>query len=206
MHTRAATVAVALTAALLSVAACGPTTTDPKDSGASHTSAGTSAGRTTVKAVPDVVGKGLQAAQDAAQAAGFDDLSSDDSLGRARHQILDRDWKVCFQSPAAGTRTATATTLDFGAVKVAETCPKTDARPPAKAGRTMPDFVGKGLAAARGSLPDDASVTSKDALGKHRLVVVESNWKVCSQDPKAGARFTGQPVTFTAVKTGESCP
>jgi hypothetical protein len=204
MHTRVATVTVGIAAALLAVTACGPTTSDPKDPGAAGT--GTSAGTAAARSVPDLVGKGLQAAQDAAQAAGFDSLTSHDSLGRARHQILDRDWKVCFQSPAAGTRTATTTKLDFGAVKVAETCPKADVRLPAKTGRTMPDFVGKGLAAARDSLPDDASVTSKDAAGKHRLVVVESNWKVCSQDPKAGAPFTGQPVTFTAVKTDEACP
>jgi len=38
------------------------------------------------------------------------------------------------------------------------------------------------------------------------LIIVQSNWKVCSQDPKSGAQFNGQPVTFGAVKFGESCP
>ncbi|WP_262412861.1 hypothetical protein [Actinacidiphila acidipaludis] len=108
---------------------------------------------------------------------------------------------------AAGRcRRPRGTTLDFGAVKLAETCPSADVEPPPKTGRTMPDFVGKGLAAARDSLPRDASVTNKDASGRGRIVILESDWTVCAQTPRPGAAYHGQPVTFSAVKIGERCP
>ncbi len=74
-------------------------------------------------AVPDFVGQVLQTAQDGAQAQGFYLLTSHDSLGRNRNQVLDRNWKVCTQTPAAGTKTGTGTRLDFGTVKIEESCP-----------------------------------------------------------------------------------
>ncbi|WP_159062039.1 hypothetical protein [Streptomyces sp. WM6368] len=80
------------------------------------------AGRTTA-AVPDFVGQVLQDAQDGAQAAGFYLLSSHDALGKNRNQVLDRNWKVCTQTPRGGTATGTDTKIDFGTVKNEETCP-----------------------------------------------------------------------------------
>ncbi|MEW2547245.1 hypothetical protein AB0910_15970 [Streptomyces sp. NPDC047002] len=74
-------------------------------------------------AVPSFVGMGLQAAQDKAQAAGFFLLRSHDSTGAGRFQILDRDWKVCSQNVEPGKHASTETELDFGAVKLSETCP-----------------------------------------------------------------------------------
>lgn len=37
------------------------------------------------------------------------------------------------------------------------------------------------------------------------MVIIESNWQVCSTDPEAGTELNGQPVTIKAVKFGESC-
>ncbi|WP_327267081.1 hypothetical protein OG444_37350 [Streptomyces sp. NBC_01232] len=74
-------------------------------------------------AVPDFVGQVLQAAQDGAQAAGFFLLSSHDALGKNRNQVFDRNWKVCTQTPAAGTKTGIDTKIDFGTVKIEESCP-----------------------------------------------------------------------------------
>ncbi|MGW7437597.1 hypothetical protein [Streptomyces sp. NPDC054849] len=74
-------------------------------------------------AVPDFVGQVLQTAQDGAQAQGFYLLTSHDSLGKKRNQVLDRNWKVCSQTPAAGTKAGTDTRLDFGTVKLEEACP-----------------------------------------------------------------------------------
>ncbi|CAM5631714.1 hypothetical protein SAVIM338S_06045 [Streptomyces avidinii] len=74
-------------------------------------------------AVPNGVGQVLQTAQDNAQAAGFYLLGSTDALGQSRMQVLDRNWKVCSQTPAAGTRTATATKIVFNTVKLEESCP-----------------------------------------------------------------------------------
>ena len=158
------------------------------------------------KTVPHFVGMGLQSAQNTAQKQGFYSLKSHDSLGRNRHQILDRDWKVCSQNVKAGTTMSTDTQLDFGAVKLDETCPSKDQSAPTAAGKTMPDFKGKSVNTARAALDSSASITVKDASGKGRYVLVESNWQVCSQKPPAGTKLSGQPVEFSAVKFGESCP
>ncbi|MFI6087586.1 hypothetical protein [Streptomyces sp. NPDC051218] len=71
--------------------------------------------------LPDMAGKGLQAAQDEAQAAGFYSLTSSDATGADRMQMFDRSWKVCSQSPAAGEH-PTDTTVDFSTVKLSEEC------------------------------------------------------------------------------------
>lgn len=156
-------------------------------------------------ALPDMVGKGLQTAQDEAQAAGFYLLTSHDALGRGRNQILDRGWKVCSQTPAPGTH-STDTKVDFGTVKLEEECPAGgDLGEPEKAGSTMPDFVGKAVKVARQALDSSTSITVTDVSGQDRMVLVESNWQVCSTDPAAGAKLDGQPVMIEAVKFGESC-
>ncbi|MFS4108763.1 hypothetical protein [Streptomyces sp. PD-S100-1] len=158
------------------------------------------------KAVRDFVGMGLQSAQDAAQADGFYALKSHDALGRGRMQALDRNWKVCSQNVAAGTSVPTDTTLDFGSVKLEETCPAQDEKEPTAAGGKMPDFKGKSMKAARAALDSGTSITVKDASAEDRWVLVESNWQVCTQTPAAGAALNGRPVTFTVVKFGETCP
>jgi hypothetical protein len=207
--TATATAVGLLAAGALGLSACNPA--DTGSNGAGRSSAATpgsgSKGSATaaVRSIPSLVGKGLQAAQDAARAAGFDHLTSHDSAGRDRQQILDRDWKVCSQSPAAGSVAATGAKLDLGAVKVAETCPPSDKAPPAKAGRRMPDFVGKALNTATGALPSDTSVHFADATGG-RVIILQSDWRICTQKPAAGASLHGQPVAFSVVKFGEQCP
>ncbi|WP_328928654.1 hypothetical protein OG429_31610 [Streptomyces sp. NBC_00190] len=155
--------------------------------------------------LPVLVGKGLQTAQDEAQAAGFHSLKSHDALGRGRLQAMDRNWKVCSQTPAGGAAVSTDTTIDFGSVKLEESCPAQDAGAPPAAGGSMPDFAGKSLKVVRGALPSNASISVKDAA-QGRMVLQESNWKVCTQSPAAGTPLTGQPVSFTAVKFEENCP
>jgi len=73
--------------------------------------------------LPGVVGLDLQLAQDTMQAAGYYVLISHDAGGQGRLQVLDRNWTVCDQSPAAGTRPEATTTIDLGAVKDDEACP-----------------------------------------------------------------------------------
>jgi hypothetical protein len=67
--------------------------------------------------VPSVVGKDLQLAQDTMQAAGLYNLTSHDSTGQARLQVLDRNWVVTDQTPAAGSRVAADQLIDLGARK-----------------------------------------------------------------------------------------
>ncbi|MCX5175379.1 hypothetical protein OG523_06295 [Streptomyces virginiae] len=199
-------------ATTLALTACTPQTSSngkpaaPSAAAPGASSAPSSAAPATKTAtLPNFVGKGLQTAQDEAQAAGFYALKSHDALGRDRLQALDRNWKVCSQTPAAGASIDTSTSVDFGAVKLEETCPATDAPAPKPAGDTMPNFVGQGMKAVRGALPSNASITVKDAV-QSRMVLQESNWKVCSQDPKPGTALSGRPVSFTVAKTEEPCP
>ncbi|HEX2299895.1 MAG TPA: hypothetical protein VHH34_15520 [Pseudonocardiaceae bacterium] len=156
--------------------------------------------------LPDLVGRGLQNAQDTAQAAGFYVLRSHDSQGRGRQQIVDRDWKVCFQDPAPGQLPAT-TTVNLGAVKLDESCPATDQAGPVSspAGAVMPDLLGKSVTVANQSLGNDASITFNDATGADRKVLVPSNWRICAQNPEPGEPYNGVPITLTVVKFSESC-
>lgn len=199
-----------ITAALLAVAAftitlaaCGgqQAGTSPSPAHPAQAPAATKAAR-----LPDLVGEGLQSAQDAAQAAGFYNLTSHDALGRDRHQILDRDWKVCSQNPRSGTHD-TSTRIDLGAVKLDESCHSSDqgSGQPA-AGATMPDFTGKALSTATKALDPSTSVDANDASGQDRMIIIQSDWKVCTQAPNPGTKITGQPVTFSVVKFGETCP
>ncbi|MCZ9352976.1 hypothetical protein NGM36_24935 [Streptomyces mutabilis] len=71
--------------------------------------------------LPDLVGQDLQAAQDAAQAAGFYALDDQDASGQGRLQVMDRNWTVCSQEPAAGTH-PTDTPVTLFAVKDTESC------------------------------------------------------------------------------------
>ncbi|MFJ3882649.1 hypothetical protein ACIPW5_35035 [Streptomyces sp. NPDC090077] len=154
--------------------------------------------------LPDLVGKGLQAAQDEAQAAGFHRLVSHDGLGRGRAQAFDRNWKVCFQSPGPGAASTDAR-IDFGAVKADEACPASDPGLPSAAAGTTPDFYRKSVKAARDALPSGVSVTVKDAR-QGRAVLQETNWQVCAQLPKAGNPLNGGPVELNVVRFGETCP
>ncbi|CAM5672886.1 hypothetical protein SHIRM173S_12203 [Streptomyces hirsutus] len=62
------------------------------------------------------------------------------------------------------------------------------------------------MKAARGALDSSTSITVNDASADDRMVLMESNWQVCSQTPAAGTALDGQPVELTAVKFGENCP
>jgi hypothetical protein len=84
------------------------------------TTASTATSATTSAAtvpIPNVVGKDLQFAQDTLQAAGFYNLTSHDSTGQNRLQVLDRNWVVTDQTPAAGSRVAADQRIDLGARK-----------------------------------------------------------------------------------------
>ncbi|MET8824774.1 hypothetical protein ABZX40_17890 [Streptomyces sp. NPDC004610] len=71
--------------------------------------------------LPDLTGQDLQAAQDAAQEAGFYILTSSDATGQERMQVMDRNWIVCSQTPEPGEHDIT-TTVNFDTVKDGESC------------------------------------------------------------------------------------
>jgi hypothetical protein len=74
--------------------------------------------------MPDMTGQVLQDAQDGMQSLGVLYSVSHDALG-SRHQVLDRDWKVCDQNVPAGQQVTgnVEGQIDFGVVKLSETCP-----------------------------------------------------------------------------------
>lgn len=75
--------------------------------------------------MPDLVGANLQDAQDAIQSLtdfGIAVTTSTDATGEDRAQVLDRNWKVCSQNVSAGTPIVVGTLIDFGTVKLDESC------------------------------------------------------------------------------------
>ena len=75
--------------------------------------------------MPNEVGHVLQDAQDDLQRVSGNPAyysRSHDLLGD-RHQILDRDWQVCTQNIAEGATVSESDTVDFGVVKLSESCP-----------------------------------------------------------------------------------
>lgn len=77
--------------------------------------------------MPDLRGQDLQSAQDEVQELGVL-LSRSHDLRGTRAQVVDSGWRVCAQTPAAGTRVRGSATdwegrIDFGVVRLAEACP-----------------------------------------------------------------------------------
>jgi hypothetical protein len=108
----------AVLAAVIAVVGCSSAHPD--------TSAGTAPAQSSTSfTMPNEVGHVLQDAQDdlqrvAGNAAYYS--RSHDLLG-SRHQILDRDWQVCTQNIADGATVSESDTVDFGVVKLSESCP-----------------------------------------------------------------------------------
>jgi hypothetical protein len=76
--------------------------------------------------MPNLVGKDLQSAQDAIQsltefAVTYTD--STDLSGQDRMQVSDRHWVVCTLTPPPGEKFTADTEIDFGVVRIEETCP-----------------------------------------------------------------------------------
>jgi hypothetical protein len=114
----AAAAAPAALAAVIAVAGCSSAhpaasaSTAPAQSSTSFT-------------MPKEVGHVLQDAQDDLQRVSGNSAyysRSHDLLGD-RHQILDRDWQVCTQNIAGGATVSDSDIVDFGVVKLSESCP-----------------------------------------------------------------------------------
>ncbi|WP_432127853.1 DUF3761 domain-containing protein [Streptomyces sp. bgisy082] len=134
-------------AALLVVGGCSALINDDNDSSSASSSTSSSAydDKATTLEVGDFVGMDLQTAQDSAQAGGIYHLDSTDASGLGRQQLLDRNWTVCAQAPAAGTTMSADATLTFDTVKSSE-------------GETCDDPTGLGT--SEEPVTDDSSTTS----------------------------------------------
>jgi hypothetical protein len=77
---------------------------------------------------------------------------------------------------------------------------------------TMPNLVGTDLQAAQNAIQkltgDPIFLTgSHDATGRGRHQILDTDWRVCTQNVAPGATFTPKTrIDFGAVKNGESCP
>jgi hypothetical protein len=75
--------------------------------------------------MPNLVGMVLQEAQDEIQELtgfGIAITASHDATGANRMQLSDRNWKVCTQNIPPGATITRETRIDFGAVKLEESC------------------------------------------------------------------------------------
>lgn len=115
------TVPICTLGAMMALAGCKVDTP-----GGGSTTIGPSITATTHWAMPNEVGANLRDAQDAIHKLTGDlvfFISSHDVSGQGRHQILDKDWKVCSQNIPAGDPITIGSKIDFGTVKLAESCP-----------------------------------------------------------------------------------
>lgn len=99
-----------------------PTTTSASPSPSSFSPTPSPSPTETLPVLPDFSGTDLQRAQDQAQALGFYALDSHDLTGQGRHQVLDRNWRVCSQSPSRRTADPSTTTVTFNVVEYGESC------------------------------------------------------------------------------------
>ncbi|MFH8620963.1 excalibur calcium-binding domain-containing protein [Streptomyces vietnamensis] len=164
------------------------------------------------RVVADYTGQNLETASQAAYEAGFR-ARSHDATEDDRMQLVDGNWKVCFQEPAAGE---TATTeegrrirIEFAVVEKSSPCPARDGE--AVVFPKVPNVVGKTFAAG-------SAVLRKAGLGDVRgssvytdvdLAARHDDWRICFQDPEAGEdieRPEYMSVRLSLARPGLSCP
>jgi hypothetical protein len=83
-------------------------------------------GRPRTWTMPDLTGSNLQDAQDTIQKLTDNAIfvtTSHDATGARRQQVLDRNWKVCSQNVPPGKTITADMRIEFGAVKLDESCP-----------------------------------------------------------------------------------
>ncbi len=73
--------------------------------------------------MPKVTGMVLQDAQDELQSLDSYLMDQEDAMGWSRMQLLDANWKVCTQHPAAGKKVPVSTVVKLASVKLSENCP-----------------------------------------------------------------------------------
>jgi FlaG/FlaF family flagellin (archaellin) len=93
-------------------AATSDSTSDAPDSSSSVSEADSSSDSSSTKiTVPDVVGMDHQDAQNKMQDVGLYNLDEEDATGQGRMLIIDHNWEVVRQKPAAGSKVSEDTTI-----------------------------------------------------------------------------------------------
>ncbi|MFE5732925.1 hypothetical protein ACFQ7A_18720 [Streptomyces sp. NPDC056528] len=188
---------------------------DPKESGRPEVSVSPSAAASTgapsapstPAGPPQLVGKVLKEAREAAAGAGY---------GVVTHDASDRDdeqwdangWEVCFQT-AAGQRDGGRPVLDLGVVRVGSPCPAADGEKvtwPA-----MPGVAGATLVRAGEMLEGIGvkKVRPESVYTDVTLPADPSAWLVCFQDPAPGEEIENPQYATAYLKLAPpdaACP
>lgn len=183
--------------------------------------------------MPSLLGKRLDVAKDDLKSAGVD--SGDvDVVGGGTFGVVDEsNWTVCAQKPKSGSKVGSkvrvivdreCTAEDSNGPSASAKSPSSSPVPSKKPRATsttdqsegptsdtfkMPELVGKNLQDAQDQLQSLGSyvLDQTDARGLDRLQILDSNWTVCSQKPRAGSVVpSDKRVTLASVKLAESCP
>lgn len=154
--------------------------------------------------LPDVRSKGLQWATNETKTAGFGDVETHDALGRDRRWRDDKEWQVCFQEPAAGSR-AQGTAVRLGVVKIEESCPSSDQGRYDPAKQVMPDLTNRTAYMTRQILGQNASIRFLKREDGEEITHGLGDWRVCGQTPKIAQKFDGVPVTTIVVPYETKC-
>ena len=154
--------------------------------------------------LPNLVGKGLEWAKDKADASGFEEGETHDALGGDRRWSDDKDWLVCFQTPAAASADPEKK-VELGAVQIDEKCPSSDQALYQPASTEMPDLKNRTAYMAGEILGENASVRFINREDGDEVDGNLGDYRVCSQEPKAGETFDGVPVSMLVVEYEERC-
>ncbi|MCZ0979442.1 hypothetical protein O1L60_11045 [Streptomyces diastatochromogenes] len=141
------------------------------------------------RVVADYTGQNLEAASRAAYEAGFR-ARSHDATEDDKTQLVDGNWKVCFQEPAAGETTTTEegrrSRIEFAVVEKSSPCPARDGE--AVVFPKVPNVVGKSFAAGSAVLRKAGltEIRGASAYTDVDLAARHDDWRICFQDPEAG--------------------
>jgi len=175
--------------------------------------------------MPAVEGKRLDVAQSDLEKIGLPEDEVEVIGGGAFGVVDASNWDVCDQEPGPGepvdgavrlTVDRACETEDGLAADETESAPSAEPSEPETSGPPaepetfkMPKLVGQNLQDAQDRLQSRGSYVLRqdDATGLERFQVLDANWKVCSQKPRAGKRVpVDRLVVLGAVKLNETCP
>ncbi|MFF5391430.1 hypothetical protein ACFY5H_24255 [Streptomyces sp. NPDC013012] len=178
----------------------------PSSAGAADTGA-PSTGPPTPTGPPQLVGKVLKEAREAADGAGYDVVTHDAS-DRNDGQWDADGWKVCFQT-AGGQRGGGRPVLDLGVVRVDSPCPAADGEE--VSWPSMPGVAGTDFARAGEILKEVGirKVRPESVYTDVTLPADPSAWRVCFQDPAPGKEIENPQYATAYLKLAPpdaACP
>ena len=155
--------------------------------------------------VKDGVGMDYQAAQDAWRDQGLTVLPAQDATGAGRSPVLDDNWIVVSQSPAAGKEVAgSEASITATVTKKSDGSPstKTPAKPKKVSRITVKNGVGLSYQKAQDVWRAQGLTVgiAEDATGRDRLAFLDSNWVVVGQDLAPGQQVKDGAIITASIQ------